>query len=195
MKKKKLQNRPEQGKFKQIQERFFIILVALCAVFFVLALLLWLASMMVKEQFILHEMINTYCGASISFCFAAAFLLIATSTRNIFGIIASLFFTIIFLSAGVHFINTSLLLHKDKEAYENQSFERIVGIPDQVEYDDPDVGPAYVLELVFKNKTIDAHNLQIHESFFESNLRGKQLEILYLPNSLYAVEVKEYVSD
>lgn len=167
----------------------------LCLAFFVLTFLLLLASVFVKEQFILREIIYTYCGASFAFCFGVAFLLMATFTRNIFGKIALVFFTFICFSAGINFINTSFLLYKDNEAFANQSFERIIAIPDKVEYDDPDEGPEYVLELVFKNKTIDAHNLEIHRSYFESNLRGKQLEILYLPNSLYAVKVKEFVED
>lgn len=49
------------------------------------------------------------------------------------------------------------------------------------------------MELEFGGLTVDVYNLEIYWSDYQANWMGKPLEIIYLPNSHFAVSVKEYV--
>lgn len=98
-------------------------------------------------------------------------------------------------TVGADFYHSSHLLYKDWMAYENKQFETKVGVPLKVEYDNPDSGPEWLFELVFKDKTLFVHHLQISRNDYDAHFKDKQLEILYFPNSLYAVEIKVHKSN
>ncbi|MBB2482733.1 hypothetical protein H5P36_21440 [Bacillus sp. APMAM] len=82
------------------------------------------------------------------------------------------------------------MIYNDKVAYENKQFEKIVGIPKEVEYDNPESGPNRVYEIMFEDVTVEAIHLWIRQDYFEKNMKGKRLEVLYLPNSHYAMNIR-----
>ncbi|WP_102272994.1 hypothetical protein [Cytobacillus massiliigabonensis] len=172
----------------------FIICMGLSLLFLILSFLLWIISAIVKKQFILSEMLGNYCGLTFMLCFTFTFCLFLIGTKNILGRIASIFAIIIFISVGTDFYHASHLLYKDRMAYENKQYETKVGVPVKVEYDNPDSGPEWLFELVFKDKTLFVHHLQISRNDYDAHFKDKPLEILYLPNSLYAVEIKVHTN-
>ncbi|WP_377336231.1 hypothetical protein [Peribacillus deserti] len=105
------------------------------------------------------------------------------------GKIVLFLFSAAFGYAGYGLLDTSFLLYKDKETYENRQFERITGVPDHVEYDNHDTGPRFISDLDFSGQIIDVHYLQITQDYYEANLSGKTLDIQYLPHSHFAVNV------
>ncbi|MGN7401604.1 hypothetical protein ACTHO0_17275 [Cytobacillus praedii] len=167
----------------------FIICTGLSLLFLILSFLLWAISAIVKKHFIMSEMLGNYCGLTFMLCFAFTFCSILIGTKNIFGKIASAFAIIIFISVGSDFYQSSHLLYKDRMAYENKQYETKVGVPLKVEFDNPDSGPEWLFELVFKDKTLYVHHLQITRKDYDTYFKNKPLEILYLPNSLYVVEI------
>lgn len=168
----------------------FMFCTGLSLLFLILSFLLWIISAITKEEFILSKMLGNYCGLSFMLCFAFIFCTILIGTKNFFGKIASVFAIIVFFSVGKDFYDSSNLLFKDRKAYENNQFETKIGVPEKVEYDNPDSGPEWLFELVYKDKTLFVHHLQITRNDYESYYKNKPLKILYLPNSLYAVEIK-----
>lgn len=67
----------------------------------------------------------------------------------------------------------------------------MVAVPIGVEYEPPDYGLPKLMKLEFEELTIDVYNLEIYWRDYEANWKGKKLEIVYLPNSHFAVSVKE----
>lgn len=51
------------------------------------------------------------------------------------------------------------------------------------------------MELEFNNLTLDVYSFNISKNYYQENLSGKTLEISYLPNSRYAVSIKEYLME
>lgn len=154
-----------------------------------LALIFWGLSAIIKD-FIYSEILGAYSAMSLSLCFSFVFLGLLFAAEKWAGKIASLLAASLLFFASYHFLETSLLLYKDKSAYENKQFERLVDIPVKAEYDDPETGTEYVMELLFKDLTIDVYSLDITRSYYEATLSGKPLDIHYLPNSRYAVSLK-----
>jgi len=161
--------------------------------FFIVTFILWGVSELIEEHFILSEMMGAYSAASMCLCFGLVFFGMMVGIRNWFGKIVCLFVAAVIMSASYHFMETSILLYKDKAAFENKQFEKLVEVPTGVEYDDPDYGTEFVMELEFDDFTIDIYNLNISRNYYAANLSGKPLEIAYLPNSHFAVSVKEYL--
>ena len=171
-------------------------LVAIISVlFFIITIILWGISELVDRNFIMSEMIGAYCAASIFLCFSIMFIAIIIGTRNWFAKIICSFSVCFMLLGSYSFIETAIFLYKDKTAFENKQFKRIVAIPTGAEFDDPEYGTEFLMELVFNDLTIDVYSLNISRSDYLENLSGKSLEISYLPNSRYAVSVKEHFED
>ncbi|MEH7180600.1 hypothetical protein [Neobacillus vireti] len=134
--------------------------VLITGVFFlIVTFILWGISELFEENFIMSEMVGAYCGASMCLCFGLIFTGLIIGTRNWFGKILGLLAAAVFMSVGYSFIETSILLYKDKEAFENKEFEKLVAIPIGAEYDDPDYGTEYLMELKFNDFTIDVCGL------------------------------------
>ena len=170
------------------------------AVFMLIALLILLASFIIwgvsffiEEHFIVHEMMNALAAAGVSVCFGIGFIGMVFGTKNWFGKMVSVVIAFIMIGVGYSFAETSALLYKDKVAYESKDFEEMVAVPIGVEYEPPDYGLPKLMKLEFEELTIDVYNLEIYRREYEANWKGKQLEIVYLPNSHFAVSVKEYV--
>lgn len=81
-----------------------------------------------------------------------------------------------------HFIANSLF-------HGSIQFEKIVGIPNDMEYDNPESGPNRVYEIMFEDVAIEALQLWIRQDYFEKNMKGKRLEVYYLPYSHYAMDI------
>jgi cation transport ATPase len=190
-KKKKKRRRLYLGENKGEVIGGIVLMIGL--LFLILAFILWGVSELIEENFIMSEIVGAYCSASIGLCFGLVFIGMIIAIRNWLARIAFLLFAGVFLSVSYHFIETAGLLYQDKEVYENKQFERLVAIPTGEEYDDPDYGPVYLMELEFKKLTIDVYNLDISRNYYKENLSGKPLEITYLPNSRFAISVEEYV--
>lgn len=158
-------------------------------VFLIIASILWGVSEFIEENFIWSEIVGAYCSASMCLCFGLIFIGLIIGIRNWLGKIVFLLFAGVMMSVSYDFIEVSVLLYEDKEVYENKQFEKLVATPIGEEYDDPDYGPVYLMELEFKDLTIDVYNLNISRNYYKENLSGKPLEIAYLPNSRYAVSV------
>ncbi|MEK4384393.1 hypothetical protein MKZ25_01010 [Solibacillus sp. FSL W7-1464] len=170
------------------------------AVFMLIAMLILLASFVIwgvsffyKEHFIVHEMMNALAAAGVSVCFGIGFIGLVFGIKNWFGKMMGAVSAIIMIGVGYSFAETSALLYKDKVAYENQDFEEMVALPIGEEYEPPDYGLPKLMKLEFEKLTIDVYNLEILRRDYEANWKGKPLEIVYLPNSRFAVSVKEYV--
>lgn len=146
-----------------------------------------------KEHFIVHEMMNALAAAGVSVCFGIGFIGLVFGIKNWFGKMMGAVSAIIMIGVGYSFAETSALLYKDKVAYENQDFEEMVALPIGEEYEPPDYGLPKLMKLEFEKLTIDVYNLEILRRDYEANWKGKPLEIVYLPNSRFAVSVKEYV--
>lgn len=162
--------------------------------FLIIAFILWGVSELIEENFIWSEIVGAYCGASMCLCFGLIFIGLIIGIRNWLGKIVFVLFAGVLLSVSYDFLETASLLYQDKEAYANKQFETLVATPTGEEYDDPDYGPVFLMELEFKNLTIDVHNLNISRNYYKENLSGKPLEIEYLPNSRFAVSVRAYQS-
>jgi hypothetical protein len=169
------------------------IVLGIGLIFLIVTFILWGVSELIEENFIMSEMVGAYCGASMCLCFGLVFIGLIIGTRNWFGKIVGLLVAAVFMSVSYSFIETSMLLYKDKAAFESKQFEKLVAAPIGEEYDDPDYGTEFLMELKFNDLTIDVHNLGISRSYYEANLYGKSLEIAYLPNSRFAISVKEYL--
>ncbi|KAB2330333.1 hypothetical protein [Bacillus mesophilum] len=168
-----------------------IAIISVC--FFLLTLILWGVSELIDENFIVSEMLGAYSVASLFLCFGIMFIALFVGIKGSwFGRIICLFIAGFTASGAYSFVETSDLLYKDKSAYENKQFETLVMIPTGTEFDDPDYGREYLMELEFNELTLDVYSLDITRSYYHENLSGRQLEIDYLPNSRYAVIVKAY---
>jgi len=170
------------------------------AVFMLIALIIllpsfvmWGVSFFIEEHFIVHEMMNALAAAGVSICFGIGFIGMVLGVKNWFGKMICVVISVIMLGIGYSFAETSSLLYKDKAAYENNEFEEMVAVPIGVEYEPPDYGLPKLMKLEFEELTIDVYNLEIFRKDYETNWKGKPLEIIYLPNSHFAVSVKEYV--
>ncbi|ETI69790.1 hypothetical protein [Neobacillus vireti] len=188
----------EKARFPSVEnkrEAIAVVILFIGVFFLILTFILWGVSKLTEGNFILSEMMGAYCAASMCLCFGLIFLGMMVGTRNWFGKIVCLLVAAVMMSASYHFLETSILLYKDKAAFENKQFEKLVAIPTGVEYDDPDYGTEYVMELEFDDLTIDIYNLNISRNYYAANFSGKPLEIAYLPNSHFAVSVKEYLGE
>lgn len=188
MKKRKLD--VEHKKKNSLEDRFGMMFIMMILISFILALVLVVISEWFVKDFILSKMIGLYGGTSFLICFFLTFVLIVVISKNILGRLVIAFFAFVTLYAAVNMAKTPILLYKDIDLYENQQFEKLVGIPNKVEYDDPNRGPEFAMELIFEDKVINVHSLNITREYYETELAGKSLEILYLPNSSYAVNVQ-----
>lgn len=137
-------------------------------------------------------MISAYCAASLSLCFGIFFLAMIFGTRNWFAKIICLLITALMMITSYSFIETSILLYKDKTAFDNREFETVIAVPTGAEFDDADYGTEFLMELEIHHLTLDVYSLNISRDYYQENLSGKSLEISYLPNSRYAVSLKEY---
>lgn len=188
MKKRKLD--VEHKKKNSLEDRFGMMFIMMILISFILALVLVVISEWFVKDFILSKMIGLYGGTSFLICFFLTFVLIVVISKNILGRLVIAFFAFVTLYAAVNMAKTPILLYKDKHLYENKQFETLVGIPKKVEYDDPNRGPEFAMEFIFEEKVINVHSLNITREYYETELAGKSLEILYLPNSSYAVNVQ-----
>lgn len=174
---------------ENMREAIGAIVVMIGIVFLIIGFILWGVSELIDENFIWSEIVGAYCGVSICLCFGLVFIGLIIGIRNWLGRIGFLFFAGVMLSVSYDFFEAAQLLYQDKEAYENKQFETLVATPTGEEYDDPDYGPVYLMELEFKDITIDVYNQNISRNYYKENLSGKPLEIEYLPNSHFAVSV------
>lgn len=125
----------------------------------------------------------------------AFFIAMIFGTRNWFAKIICLLVTALMMITSYSFIETSFLLYKNKAALENRQFKTVVAIPAGVEFDNADYETENLMELEFNNLNIDVFSLNISRDYYQENLSGKPLKISYLPNSRYAVSIKEYHVD
>ncbi|WP_080843680.1 hypothetical protein [Cytobacillus gottheilii] len=168
-----------------------IAVISVC--FFLLTLILWGISELVDDNFIVSEMIGAYSVSSLFLCFGIMFIALFVGIKGSwFAKIIFLFIVGFTVSGAYSFIETSALLYKDKAAYENKQFETIVMIPTGAEFDDPEHGTEFLMELEFNELIIDVYSFDITKSYYQENLSGKQLKIDFLPHSRYAVSVKVY---
>ncbi|MEW9108509.1 MAG: hypothetical protein AB2374_04110 [Cytobacillus gottheilii] len=168
-----------------------IAIISTC--FFLLTLILWGVSELIDENFIVSEMLGAYSVASLFLCFSIMFIALFVGIKGSwFGRIICLLVAGFTGLGAYSFMETSALLYKDKAAYENKQFETLVMIPTGTEFDDPDYGREYLMELEFNELILDVYSLDIARTYYHENLSGRQLEIDYLPNSRYAVSVKAY---
>jgi len=189
-KKKKGKHRLRLGEDRREVAAGVVLITGL--LFLIVTFILWGISELIAENFIMSEMVGAYCGASLCLCFGLVFIGLMIGTRNWLGKILNLVVTAVFMSVTYSFIETSILLYKDKEAFEAKEFERMVATPIGAEYDDPDYGTEYLMELKFNGFIIDVYSLDISRRYYEANLQGKPLEVTYLPNSHFAISVKEH---
>ncbi|WP_040205892.1 hypothetical protein [Neobacillus jeddahensis] len=178
--------------FENRREAIAGLFIIIGLLFLIVTFILWGMSKLVEEHFILSEMLGAYSSASLSLCFGLTFIGMIVGTRNWLAKIVCLLAAGVLIVTGYSFMETSTLLYKDKAAFENKQFEKLVAIPIGVEYDDPDTGTQFIMELEFSDLTIDVYNLNISRNYYAANLSGKPLEIAYLPNSHFGVSVKEY---
>ena len=161
--------------------------------FFIITLILWGISELSDENFIFSEMLGAYSAASLCLCFGIFFMAMMIGTRNWFAKIICLLITALMMITSFAFIETSISVYKDKTAYENRQFETVVAVPTGAEFDDPDYGTEFLMELEVNNLTLDVYSLNISRDYYQENLSGKTLEISYLPNSHYAISMEEYL--
>lgn len=191
LKMKEKQDKPDNDR----REKAAGLIALIGFAFFVLTFILLGISELIDENFIASRMLGAYSAVCICTFFSLIFISLATGIRK--NWLGKLFLSFIaaFGAVGIyHFTETSILLYKDKNAYETKQFETVVQIPIGEEYDDPDYGPEFLMELEFNGLTVDVHSLEISKSYYQENLSGKQLQVDYLPNSRYAVSVKEYTA-
>lgn len=163
--------------------------------FFIITLILWGISELSDENFIFSEMSGAYSSASLCLCFGIFFMAMMIGTRNWFAKIICLLITALMMITSYSFLETSILLYKDKTALKNSQFETVVATPTGAEFDDPDYGTEFLMELEVNNLTLDVYSLNISRNYYQENLSGKTLEISYLPNSHYAISIEEYLVD
>jgi hypothetical protein len=189
MKKKKKKLNFENKQFQKPQSvlEWLTAIFGIGSLFFlVCSLVLWGVSGLIKD-FIWSEMLSLIIAVSICLCLALIFLALVWAADSCSGIIVMSLFTIVFLATGGYFINEAHLLYKDKDAYENKEFLFVEGVPDEAEYDDPDTGTEFVMELKFDDVWVDVYSMNLSRSYYEEQLEGRKLKIAYLPNSHYAV--------
>lgn len=187
MKKKKLNFKNKKIKRPQSVLEWLTAISGIGSLFFLIcSLILWGVSGLIND-FLWSEVLSLIIAVSICLCAGLAFLaLVWTAESWSGGIIISLF-TIVFLASGGYFIHEAHLLYKDKDAYENKEFLFVKGVPDEAEYDDPETGTEFVMELIFDDLMVDVYSMDISRSYYEERLEGRKLKIAYLPNSHYAV--------
>lgn len=191
--KKKSNRRICLGKNRRETLAGVFVFIGMC--FLIVTLILWGISELAEENFIISEMFGAYSSASMCLCFGLVFIGLIIGTRNWLARIFCLFIAAVMLTTSYSFMESSILLYKDKEAFENKQYEKLVAIPIGVEFDDPDYGTQFLMELEFNDLTIDVYSLNISRSYYQANLSGKPLEIAYLPNSHFAVSMKEYLGE
>lgn len=174
---------------KTLGERIGMFFMILCLIFFILTLIIFGISFFFKNDWIVHEIIQLISGVCFTFVFCSIFITLIFMTRNWIWKLLGVFITIAFFYASTQLMVNVKMIYKDKVAYENKQFEKIVGIPKEVEYDNPESGPRVVYEIMFEDVTIQATHLWIRQDYFEKNMKGKRLEVFYLPNSHYAMEI------
>jgi hypothetical protein len=179
--KKRLIHKPQSA-----SEWLIAITGAGCLLFLIVSFLLWGASEWTND-FIWSEILGLITAVSMCLCFSLAFLTGVWAMESWFWRIFMLLFTIVLFSTGVHFVKEAHLLYKDRDAYENKEFEFVEGIPAGAEYDDPETGPEFVMELIFDDVMVNVYSMDISRSYYEERLEGRKLKIAYLPNSHYAV--------
>ncbi|MGD6900049.1 hypothetical protein [Bacillus infantis] len=157
-----------------------------CLLLLIGSFILWGASELM-EDFIWSQVLGSITAVSMCLCFGLALLAGVLAADSWPFKIFLLIFTVVFLSTGVYFVNEAHLLYKDRDAYENKEFEIVEGIPAGVEYDDPETGTEFVMELIFDDLIVDVYAMDISRSYYEERLEGRKLKIAYLPNSHYAV--------
>ncbi|MCE4049029.1 hypothetical protein [Bacillus sp. Au-Bac7] len=161
--------------------------------FFIITLILWGISELSDENFIFSEMLGSFSAASLCLCFGIIFIALIIGAGNWFAKIICLLITVLMMITSYSFIETSINLYKDKTVFENKQFETVVATPIGAEFDDADYGTEILMELEFNNLTLDVYSFNISKNYYQENLSGKTLEISYLPNSRYAVSIKEYL--
>lgn len=177
------------------RDTFTVLPMIVGMLFFVLTFIFWGISKLIEENFILSEIFGAFSAASMCLCFSLIFFGLMIGTKNWFGRIASFLAAAVIFAAGYSFAETSILLFKDKTAFELKQFEKLIAVPTHAEFDDADVGPEYVMELQFNDLTIDVYNQDITRAYYIENLAGKTVEVHYLPNSRFAVSVKKHLED
>jgi hypothetical protein len=154
--------------------------------FLICSLVLWGVSGLIKD-FIWSEVLSLIIAVSICLCAGLIFLALVWAADSWSGRILMSLFTIVFLATGGYFINEAHLLYKDKDAYQNKEFLFVEGVPDEAEYDDPETGTEFVMELIFDDLRVDVYSMNLSRSYYEERMEGRRLKIAYLPNSHYAV--------
>ncbi|KAB7670787.1 hypothetical protein [Bacillus sp. B1-b2] len=192
-KKKRVKRSSWLGKYSR--ESIAGLTAFISVLFFIITIILWGISELIDENFIISEMIGAYSVTSIFLCFSIMFIAIIIGTRNWFAKIICFFIVSFMLLGSYSFIETATLIYKDKTAFENKQFKKIVAVPTGAEFDDPEHGTEFLMELEFNDLTLDVYSLDISRSYYHENLSGKSLEISYLPNSHYAVSVREYLEE
>lgn len=161
--------------------------------FFIITLFLWGISEVSDENFIFSEMVGALSAASFCLCFGIFFIAMIIGAGKWFAKIICLLITTLMMITSYSFLETSINLYKDKTAFENRQFKTVVATPTGEEFDDADYGTEFLMELEFNNLTLDVYSFNISRNYYQQNLSGKTLEISYLPNSHYAVSIKEYL--
>ncbi|MGE8205992.1 hypothetical protein ACQKP0_15700 [Heyndrickxia sp. NPDC080065] len=174
---------------KTLGERIGTYFMIVCAIFFILTVIIYAISFFFKNDWIVHEMIQLISGVCFTFVFCSAFITLIFMTHNWIWKLTGVLVTLaVFYTATTLMVDVRMI-YKDKIAYENKQFEKIVGIPNDVEYDHPESGQKMVYKIMFEDVTVEALNLWIRQDYFEKNMKGKRLEVLYLPNSHYAIDI------
>jgi len=190
MKPKFIERLYKSNNVKTIGERIGTFFMIVCAIFFILTLIIYGISFFFKDDWIVHEIIQLISGICFTLVFCSAFITIIFMTRNWIWKLLGVLITIAFFYAATTLMVDVKMIYNDKVAYENKQFEKIVGIPKEVEYDNPESGPNRVYEIMFEDVTVEAIHLWIRQDYFEKNMKGKRLEVLYLPNSHYAMNIR-----
>lgn len=189
MKSKSINRLFTKNKGKTLGERIGNYFMIICLLFFILTIIIFGISFFFKKNWIVHEIIQLISGVCFTFVFCSVFITLIFMTRNWIWKLLGIFITVVFFYAATQLMVDVKMIYKDKVAYENKQFERIVGIPKEVEYDNPESGPRMVYEITFEDVVVQTTHRWIRQDYFEKNMKGKRLEVFYLPNSRYAMDV------